>query len=647
MKRTTRWYMRPAGLLVLFGGLFLYIWEWVDPSLIHHYQEPFFLVGRAFLVEHLSYPGGLSDYAGAFVGLFFRIGWLGAAVFTALAVILCAAWAYSLRRLGMPRDATRYLLPVFFIAWLYTRYDMLLSPLLGTAAALVLLAAFLRGSTSIFWLNQLIFLLLCSCVYYACDGVAAIFLALYLLHLFFDGRLSQPDTTRSKAVAAVVIAGTMAVLPWVMNRVLSSGLPVLAYKHLLPQRWGQDVSIEMLLFGSMLVAVAFLTVLAGHHPDGTPARPLARVWCSLQKSRWAAWSFAPLTGFLVLSCATLWGFDKDRKTLVVFDYLAATERWEDYLFLANESASHAVFTQSPDTVLVELAPVMLNLNRALCHMGLLGDKLFSYPQMLGASGLLLPDQKFCLLHRQVLLPRGRLLLELGRVNESEQTFHEAWAYFGPRASILRELARINMVKGRFEAARVFLNILKKELFHREWAIATEQQMDRDPTLAWDPDLTRLRACNLTEDCVGVSAYGPQEKVLQLLLVANPRNRMAYDYLMATFLLTGQEESLVKHLALLKNLGYKEMPRHCEEAVLSFAAKTKALSVETYGFKIRPETTRHFRKFQELARPCGNDPFKLWRALSATHADTYWFHDAMGMTKVELKDGSITGLGVAR
>jgi hypothetical protein len=119
--------------------------------------------------------------------------------------------------------------------------------------------------------------------------------------------------------------------------------------------------------------------------------------------------------------------------------------------------------------------------------------------------------------------------------------------------------------------------------------------------------------------------------------------MAYDYLMGTFLLTGQEENLVNYMAMLRNFGYNEIPRHYEEATLAYLARKNPTSVNLYGYKIKAETVRRFKGFEDLAAPCGGDPAKLWSALSATHADTYWFHHKMGMTGISLKNGKIGGL----
>jgi len=641
---TTEWALAELlGPAALYAGLFLYLLIWVSPVLIHHVQEPFFLANRSFLIEHLARPGGLMEYLGAFFGLFFRIGWAGAAILTALTAILCVSWRYCLRRLGMPAGATRHLLPAFFVAWAHGRYETLLSSTAAVVVAVVLLALFLLVPPRAFWPKQLVFIPLSCLVYSVCGGVVVLFLALYLFHLFFDEAFASSVSLKAKIAAAAIATVYVLALPWAASVVYYGGLPVIAYEHLIPQRWKQGVSIEVILLESAMVVIGLLSAIAARHCERVSAGPLGRAWFAFKHSRWAGWALVPLTGFLLLSCTLLLSFNRNEKTLVTLDFLADSGRWKDYLFLLDEASSHPVFTRPPEEVLPDLAPVLLNTNRSLSHEGLLAEKIFSYPQTLGVSSLLPSDQKFCLLNRQVLLPYARLSFELGRVNEAEQMFYDAWAYCGCRASLLRDLARLNIVKGRFEAARVFLNILKQAPFERAWAVATEEQMDRDPSLAWDQRLKWIRSCNLTEDCVGTSAYGAQEKVLALLLVANPQNKMAYDYLMGTFLLTGQEENLVNYMAMLRNFGYNEIPRHYEEATLAYLARKNPMSVNLYGYKIKGETVRRFKGFEDLAAPCGGDPAKLWSALSATHADTYWFHHKMGMTGISLKNGKIGGL----
>jgi hypothetical protein len=306
-----------------------------------------------------------------------------------------------------------------------------------------------------------------------------------------------------------------------------------------------------------------------------------------------------------------------------------------------------VFTQPPPDVLPDLAVVLLDVNRALAHSGLLLDKLFSYPQSLGVSSLLLPDKKFCLLNRRILLPRARLFFAMGRVNDAEQMFYEAWSLVGTRASVLRDLARLNMVKGRLEAARVYLNILKQVPFEQDWAVHIEQQMDKDPSLAWDGGLTRIKNSDFKEDSLGTAAYGPQEKPLVLLLKTNPQNKLAYQYLMATFLLSGQEDLLRQHLALLRNFGYTEIPKNCEEAVVSYVADRKLKSIDLYGYNVRRETVVQFNDFHVKARQCGKDAAALWRVMAGPLMETYWFNKAMGLIGIELKDGWITEVADAK
>ena len=71
--------------LLFFIGFYLYLWLDVDLRLIYHgageiINFPSFFTGWAFFKEFLSRPGGLVEYAGAFLSQLFYIGWAGALI---------------------------------------------------------------------------------------------------------------------------------------------------------------------------------------------------------------------------------------------------------------------------------------------------------------------------------------------------------------------------------------------------------------------------------------------------------------------------------------------------------------------------------------------------------------------------------------
>ena len=53
------------------------------------------------------------------------------------------------------------------------------------------------------------------------------------------------------------------------------------------------------------------------------------------------------------------------------------------------------------------------------------------------------------------------MFELGQVNEAEHMAQESLEFDGDRPDVLRVLAKINIIKGRPQAAAVFLNALRQ------------------------------------------------------------------------------------------------------------------------------------------------------------------------------------------
>ena len=57
------------------------------------------------------------------------------------------------------------------------------------------------------------------------------------------------------------------------------------------------------------------------------------------------------------------------------------------------------------------------------------------------------------------------LMDLGLVNLAEKNLTECLETFGEHPLILERLATVNLVKGRTDAARIYLGVLRKTLFH--------------------------------------------------------------------------------------------------------------------------------------------------------------------------------------
>ena len=268
----------------------------------------------------------------------------------------------------------------------------------------------------------------------------------------------------------------------------------------------------------------------------------------------------------------------------------------------------------------------------LCSIrGRLPYDMFSYPQLGKAPTLTLFDRDFCAKHRQAHLRRAELLFELGRINEAEHMAHEAWEYFGDRPGIFRRIVLVNILKERYDAAHTYLNLLSTMLFERDWAAYYLRALDDNLILSSDPVLQWGRAVMLQSDFVGTTAFGFEDAMLTRLLRDHRHNKMAFEYLMAHYLLADEPAKVVANLGGLDAFNYPDIPRHYEEAALAYMAESGVANINLFGRTIRPETLERFRRFESLRVQYGQDLGRLWDATVAEFGNTFWFYRVFGIT----------------
>jgi hypothetical protein len=71
------------------------------------------------------------------------------------------------------------------------------------------------------------------------------------------------------------------------------------------------------------------------------------------------------------------------------------------------------------------------------------------------------------------------------------------------------------------------------------------------------------------DTATVTTGEPIDQTLAALLKRNPRNKMAFEYLMACYLVTGQVDKIVANVGKLREFGYERIPPLYEEAILIY------------------------------------------------------------------------------
>lgn len=671
---------QPARYAVLLALLYAYVLWVLGPRLLFHDQSPaFFWRWAAFSQYAKSWPGGLTEYLGAGLSQTYAYPWLGALVLALAVGSVCLFTELLSGRIARTRASrsapplrrspwTNLLpfLPALCLLPLLNRYGLPLSAIIALYWALLFGYVFACLSWRRAVPRLVMAGVMCCVVYVLAGGVSVLF-------AFLCG-LAEIMGRRSWLSGAIVILA-------------GAGLPYVAGSQLY---WigQQDAFLRLATFdydvspplASIALYVSFplvLLIIAGwpalrvrssRQQDGPPSpergrRNSAKESLSLAGSQSSdgcprlvegSLGWCLRTAVLVLAGALIAyaSFDANRQAVLAIDYHTRNREWDKALQAArrfewagavpgrrkDEEMARTCFTfRFPVAVhagvplLTSYGAAIHDINFALAQRGQLLDDMFRYPQPMGMSVVRLqPDSMGAYVAHSY---NTDCLLDLGHLNEAERVACESLANIGPRPWLLERLVIINVLKQRVETARACLAVLASDLRHRAWAEALRRELQADPSLSKRQDLQRVRSRMYRKDYVGnLPNMNPDEEMLRYLLVANPHNRMAFDYLMAHYLLTLRDDQVVRNVRYLKEFGYTRVPRHCEEAVL-LHARLAEHAPDLHGFRVSPETIRRFEAFQRdldhLGGPGGPDKTRVRDQLLAQYGDTYWFYALFG------------------
>ena len=213
-----------------------------------------------------------------------------------------------------------------------------------------------------------------------------------------------------------------------------------------------------------------------------------------------------------------------------YDFMARHQQWNRILETVN--------AEKPNN---QIGVTVQNL--ALAMRGLLVDHLFDYNQN-GISGLL-PDVKE---DATSPMPTAEAFYQLGMIYVAQRTVFEAQEAildFQKSARCYKRLAQTNLIIGSYEVARKYLSALQKTLFYREWANETLPLLGNEEAISKHPEYGRLRQCVYDDDFYFSDHTTPE--MLESLFFSNTDNRLAFEYLRAYYILTGDRDSYTQLL----------------------------------------------------------------------------------------------------
>ena len=207
-----------------------------------------------------------------------------------------------------------------------------------------------------------------------------------------------------------------------------------------------------------------------------------------------------------------------------YDFMASHQQWNRIIETANK--------EKPNN---QIGVTVQNL--ALAMRGVLLDQMQNYNQN-GIAGLL-PDVQS---DATSPMPTAEAFYQLGMINVAQRTVFEAQEAildFQKSGRCYKRLAQTNLIIGSYEVARKYLMALQKTLFYREWANETLSLLGDEVAIAKHPEYGRLRKWAYKDNFFFSDHVTPE--MLESLYSGCTDNSMAYQYLMAYYMLTGDRE----------------------------------------------------------------------------------------------------------
>ncbi len=580
--------LRPICTL-LFGLAVLLFFGLAYPHHLH-YQEQYqlFLFDCDYVWDIVKLPGGISDLLGRFCTQFFIYAWVGAliiaALLTAVQLLTLRLFVYASASDLKPQTSNLKSQSLYglsfvpsFLLWLFLLDE---NSLLGGvwAVLLTLLASWAfdmsraKEKESCGWTRRILLIVAVPLLYWVAGPVSLLFLLLQAL---------RPKRTIWFYGLFVLLAA----MPFILSSCLtvpSGNLWTGIHYHRYP------TVVPVLLW----VAVLSVFVLA----------LIARAFKKPQTShRLTLISFVLVAvgmGYLVWKNSNF-----KAEKVMQYDFMASHQQWNRII--------DAINTDKPNN---QIGVTVQNL--ALAMRGLLGDHMFEYHQN-GNLGLL-PD-----VERDATspIPTAEALYQLGMVNFAQRSVFEAQEAildYQKSARCYKRLAQTNLIVGNYDVARKYLTALQKTLFYSDWAEETLPLLGNEKAINEHPEYGRLRKMAFDEDFFFGDQITPE--MLQRLFFSNTTNRLAYDYLMADYLLTGDLESFANYVGWGEKVGYQAIPRHFQEALALWGSFNRENNGQLPP-QVSPAIAQRFYQFYSYFTSPSMDP----EGLAQNFGDTYWYY----------------------
>ena len=120
-----------------------------------------------------------------------------------------------------------------------------------------------------------------------------------------------------------------------------------------------------------------------------------------------------------------------------------------------------------------------------------------------------------------------------------------------------------------------------------------------------------------------------EKALNELLASNPNNKLAFEYMMAFYLLTRQVDKIAANINRLDDFGYERLPRYYDEAMAIYSKRKGTDADVPKKWMPSKQALKTADTFSDINERTGANRKAAMQHLAKAHGNSYFFYYLYG------------------
>jgi hypothetical protein len=326
-------------------------------------------------------------------------------------------------------------------------------------------------------------------------------------------------------------------------------------------------------------------------------------------------SVSMLTVFSLTVFILIKNYDRDTDNALRIEKMAYNREWDKMIRLQEKVQSSNIIQQ-------------FYYNLALAEKGELCSRMFFGRQSYGSISLTLKRDD------EQSIRAMYFYYAVGLTGEAHHLAYELMVQHGWRPETIKMLIKTELINGNFKIAARYINVLKKTLHYKKWAKKYEMMLFKPDLVNSDPEIgEKIKLIPKNDFFIFTDDF----RNIETLLLANPDNRLAFEYKMAKLLMEKDIMAVGSEIKKLKGLGYAHIPRHIEEALVSLVNVTREFP-DLGGLSVSTDTEQRFiRYFSNLKSFKGNRDL-VEKGITKADRNTYWYYLQFGLIKSDFFKG---------